>query len=60
VFLTCDKLRIPYEDFDEGRFNCIGRAPDGTQFMAKRPEWITLEPCDIMFHPPWDSGEYST
>lgn len=23
-------------------------------------EWVILEPRDIMFHPPWDSGEYST
>ncbi len=25
-----------------------------------RGEWVMLEPRDIMFHPPWDSGEYST
>jgi hypothetical protein len=24
------------------------------------PEWVMLQPRDIMFHPPWDSGEYST
>jgi len=29
-----DKLRILYEDYDHGRFNYIGRLPDGTQFMA--------------------------
>jgi formate hydrogenlyase regulatory protein HycA len=23
-------------------------------------EYVMLEPNDIMFHPPWDSGEYST
>jgi hypothetical protein len=23
-------------------------------------EWVMLEPRDIMFHPPWDGGEYST
>src|SRR5262249_13832202 len=23
-------------------------------------EWVMLEPWDIMFHPPWDSGSYST
>jgi hypothetical protein len=23
-------------------------------------EWVMLQPNDIMFHPPWDSGEYST
>lgn len=22
--------------------------------------WVMLEPRDIMFHPPWDSGEYSS
>jgi hypothetical protein len=23
-------------------------------------EWIMLQPRDVMFHPPWDSGEWST
>jgi hypothetical protein len=31
--------------------------PEGDE---ERGEWIMLEPRDIMFHPPWDSGEYST
>jgi hypothetical protein len=26
----------------------------------ERSEWVMLEPQDIMFHPPWDSSEYST
>jgi formate hydrogenlyase regulatory protein HycA len=26
----------------------------------ERGEWVMLEPRDIMFHPPWDSSEYST
>lgn len=26
----------------------------------EREEWVMLEPRDIMFHPPWDSGDYST
>jgi formate hydrogenlyase regulatory protein HycA len=26
----------------------------------KRGEWVMLQPRDIMFHPPWDSGNYST
>jgi hypothetical protein len=26
----------------------------------KRQEWVMLEPQDVMFHPPWDSGEYSS
>jgi hypothetical protein len=165
-----DKLRIPYEDFEYARFDCVGRLPDGSQFIAfvtgafpsgqqdylgddwqykkkwlavvhrfdadgnhtgsetrlggldieggelagerarghlldmlrdlaghgqpelrdiwvkmfsvkidgvthglfyeqsneepepgeGRGDWVMLEPCDIMFHPPWDSGEYST
>jgi formate hydrogenlyase regulatory protein HycA len=29
-----DKLRIAYEESDYGRFNAVGRLPDGTQFMA--------------------------
>jgi hypothetical protein len=27
---------------------------------AATNEYLMLEPNDIMFHPPWDSGEYST
>jgi hypothetical protein len=27
---------------------------------GKLSEWVMLYPRDIMFHPPWDSGEYST
>ena len=23
-------------------------------------DWVMLEPQDIMFHPPWDSSEYSS
>jgi hypothetical protein len=23
-------------------------------------EWVMLEPLDVMFHPPWDSGKYSS
>jgi hypothetical protein len=34
-----------YSRFAEGDFEC---------------ESVMLEPRDIMFHPPWDSGEYST
>jgi hypothetical protein len=26
----------------------------------ERSECVMLEPWDIMFHPPWDSSEYST
>jgi hypothetical protein len=26
----------------------------------ERQEWAMLEPQNIMFHPPWDSGEYSS
>lgn len=31
--------------------------PDNPEAMN---EYVMLEPNDIMFHPPWDSGEYST
>jgi formate hydrogenlyase regulatory protein HycA len=26
----------------------------------QRNDWVMLQPRDIMFHPPWDSGSYST
>jgi formate hydrogenlyase regulatory protein HycA len=29
-----DKIRIPYEDFDDGRFHCVGRYDGDKQFMA--------------------------
>jgi hypothetical protein len=29
-----DRLRIPYEDFEEDRFNLVGRYSGGNQFMA--------------------------
>lgn len=29
-----EKVRIPYEAFEGGRFNAVGRLLDGTQFMA--------------------------
>jgi formate hydrogenlyase regulatory protein HycA len=34
---------------------CEWREEDGEQH-----EWVMFEPNDVMFHPPWDSGEYST
>jgi hypothetical protein len=36
-------------------YNCERWEEDGEDH-----EWVMLEPNDIMFHPPWDSGEYST
>ena len=29
-----DKIRIPYEDFEGARFDCVGRYGDNNQFMA--------------------------
>jgi hypothetical protein len=36
-------------------YECQQDEEDGREL-----EWVMLEPNDIMFHPPWDSGEYST
>jgi hypothetical protein len=36
-------------------YECERHEEDGAEL-----EWVMLEPNDIMFHPPWDSGEYST
>jgi hypothetical protein len=45
----------------------IGKVVHGLIYECERweedgeeHEWVMLEPNDIMFHPPWDSGEYST
>jgi hypothetical protein len=29
-----ETIRIPYEDFDGGRFDCVGQYGEGNQFMA--------------------------
>ncbi len=29
-----DRIRIPYEDFDGARFDCVGRYDDGNLFLA--------------------------
>jgi hypothetical protein len=34
--------------------------PERWEDGCRVDEYIMLEPNDIMFHPPWDSGEYST
>ena len=34
--------------------------PEGLDDPEATHEYVMLEPNDIMFHPPWDSGEYST
>jgi len=41
-----DKLRIPYEDYEGARFDCIGRLSDGTQFMAFVTGTFTLRPTE--------------
>jgi hypothetical protein len=45
----------------------VGKVVHGLIYECERWEedeeehdWVMLEPNDIMFHPPWDSGEYST
>ena len=39
-------------------YKCVG-AEDPDDPTATH-EYVMLEPNDIMFHPPWDRGEYST
>lgn len=34
--------------------------PEGWEEGYQTGDYVMLEPNDIMFHPPWDSGEYST
>jgi hypothetical protein len=36
------------------------RSNEEPETGEERAEWVMLEPQDIMFHPPWESGEYST
>ena len=41
-----DKIRIPYEDFEYGRFTNVGRSSSGQQFMtfvtgAEPQDWLT-------------------
>lgn len=54
----CDiRVRLFQVEIDNVLHGLIYEAPviDG-----EKMEWVMLEPRDIMFHPPWNSGEYST
>ena len=60
--------RVQYTDIHVSLFRVeIGGAVHGLIYECERfeeddeeHEWVMLEPNDIMFHPPWDSGQYST
>ena len=49
---------IEIEDVTYGLF--YEQSEDEPENGEERSDWVILEPRDIMFHPPWDSGEYST
>jgi formate hydrogenlyase regulatory protein HycA len=51
----CDIVVKPFQFEQDGyRFALVYEDPDTF------PEYVVLWPNNIMFHPPWDSGEYST
>jgi formate hydrogenlyase regulatory protein HycA len=62
-FHSCDIRVRPFGVEIDGYFfglvyQCVdAEDPDDP---SARHECVMLEPSDIMFHPPWDSGEYST
>jgi hypothetical protein len=50
------RFRVEVEKIVHGLiYECELHEEDGREI-----EWVMLQPNDIMFHPPWDSGEYST
>jgi hypothetical protein len=62
-FRPCDIRVRPFAVEIDGYFfglvyKCVdAEAPNDP---SVKDEYVMLEPNDIMFHPPWDSGEYST
>ncbi|MCE9554123.1 MAG: hypothetical protein K8T91_12210 [Planctomycetes bacterium] len=58
----CDIAIRPFEvEVDGYMFGLIYECVDaeGPDSSATH-EYVMLQPNDVMFHPPWDSGEYST
>ncbi|MBV9124701.1 MAG: hypothetical protein JO112_15195 [Planctomycetes bacterium] len=39
---------------------CYEQSEEEPEEGEERSQWVMLQPRDIMFHPPWDSGNYST
>lgn len=59
--------KVAYCDIKVKPFQAqIGKVLHGLIYECERGEdgkdieWVMLQPNDIMFHPPWDSGDYST
>jgi hypothetical protein len=59
-FTPCDVWAKPFAVLRDGI--TYGLLYQVKQFEVGGPlfEWVMLEPRDIMFHPPWDSGQWST
>jgi hypothetical protein len=59
----CDVRVRPFGvESDGDLFGLIytGEAGDAPEGPAEFEEWVKLEPNDVMFHPPWQGGRYST
>ena len=52
-------FRVEFEGYCFGLVY-VAKAVEDPDVPGQTTEWVMLEPNDIMFHPPWDSGEYST
>ena len=48
---------VAIDDVTHGLF--FEQSEEEPEEGKERREWVMLQPRDIMFHPPWDSGEYS-
>jgi formate hydrogenlyase regulatory protein HycA len=60
---SCDIAVRPFAvEIDGYRFGLIYKCVDADdpENPGAKNEYVMLEPNDIMFHAPWDSGEYST
>lgn len=51
-------LSVEIDDVTYGLF--YARSEEHSAEGEERGQWVMFEPRDIMFHPPWDSREYST
>lgn len=60
-YRPCDILVRPFGvELDGYFFGLVYTAKSADDPDDPGNEYVMLEPNDIMFHPPWDSGEYST
>lgn len=56
----CDILVKPFSVAQDGITHGLVYETFKAEEEGRVVEWVMLHPRDVMFHPPWDSGEWST